>query len=292
MMNSYSSVDGLPVPEPARSSPTCSATSSASTGRVARLRRGRPVDDASPHRGRQGRGGRAGAHGGARPRVARLRLLPRAHSPRADGALDVALVDRAAARVLASKFRLGLFENPTSMPVPRPRCSTRSPSAISPVGPRLDRSCCCATKVTCSRSISSTSAAWPSSVRWPTGSEVYKATTTTRHTPRSSTSKTHAAPRSCRSRAARSRPGRTTRLMSRPWPRSRRRSATGAEIDFELGCDVTGDDRAWIDGAVLAAERADVALVFVGGESGLMPHSTVGEARDASDLGLTACSSN
>src|SRR5205085_11340116 len=31
----------------------------------------------------------------------------------------------------------------------------------------------------------------------------------------------------------------------------------------------------------------DIALVFVGGESGLMPHSTVGEARDAIDLGLT-----
>ena len=50
---------------------------------------------------------------------------------------------------------------------------------------------------------------------------------------------------------------------------------------------MTGDDRSNIDAAALAAERSDVALVFVGGESGLMPHSTVGEARDASDLGLT-----
>jgi beta-glucosidase len=60
-----------------------------------------------------------------------------------------------------------------------------------------------------------------------------------------------------------------------------------AEVDFEVGCAVAGDDRSNIDAAVLAAERSDVALVFVGGESGLMPHSTVGEARDASDLGLT-----
>ena len=52
-----------------------------------------------------------------------------------------------------------------------------------------------------------------------------------------------------------------------------------AEIEYEAGCAVTGDDRSGIEAAVLAAERSDVALVFVGGESGLMPHSTVGEAR-------------
>jgi beta-glucosidase len=60
-----------------------------------------------------------------------------------------------------------------------------------------------------------------------------------------------------------------------------------AEVDFEEGCFVGGDDVSGIGPAVRAAERADVAIVFVGGESGLMPHSTVGEARDASDLGLT-----
>ena len=60
-----------------------------------------------------------------------------------------------------------------------------------------------------------------------------------------------------------------------------------AEVEYEEGCAVTGDDRSGIDPAVRAAERADVALVFVGGESGLMPHSTVGEARDASNLTLT-----
>src|SRR4051812_10395001 len=60
-----------------------------------------------------------------------------------------------------------------------------------------------------------------------------------------------------------------------------------AEVEHEEGCAVTGDDRSGIEPAVRAAERADVALVFVGGESGLMRHSTVGEARDASDLTLT-----
>jgi beta-glucosidase len=53
------------------------------------------------------------------------------------------------------------------------------------------------------------------------------------------------------------------------------------------GCTVTGDDIAGIPDAIDAARDADVAIVLVGGESGLQPHSTVGEARDATDLDLT-----
>ena len=60
-----------------------------------------------------------------------------------------------------------------------------------------------------------------------------------------------------------------------------------AEVEYEEGCAVSGDDRSDLEAAVRVAERADIALVFVGGESGLMPHSTVGEARDASALALT-----
>lgn len=60
-----------------------------------------------------------------------------------------------------------------------------------------------------------------------------------------------------------------------------------AEFVHERGCDVTGEDGSGIEAAALAARGADVALVFVGGRSGLSPKATVGEARDASDLGLT-----
>jgi beta-glucosidase len=63
--------------------------------------------------------------------------------------------------------------------------------------------------------------------------------------------------------------------------------AAGVHVVHEAGCAVTGDDRSGLDAAVAAAQGADVAVVCVGGESGLMPHSTVGEARDATDLGLT-----
>ncbi len=67
------------------------------------------------------------------------------------------------------------------------------------------------------------------------------------------------------------------------------RAAVAAEtrILHARGCDVQSPDPSGIADAVQAAREADVALVFVGGRSGLMPDCTVGEFRDASDLALT-----
>ena len=59
------------------------------------------------------------------------------------------------------------------------------------------------------------------------------------------------------------------------------------EVSHAKGCEVSGDDASGIDAAVAVARRADVALVFVGGRSGLTLACTVGEARDATELGLT-----
>jgi beta-glucosidase len=53
------------------------------------------------------------------------------------------------------------------------------------------------------------------------------------------------------------------------------------------GCAINGDDTSGIGAAVDVAQRADIALVFVGGRSGLVEECTVGEARDAASLGLT-----
>ncbi len=61
----------------------------------------------------------------------------------------------------------------------------------------------------------------------------------------------------------------------------------GVEVAYEKGCEVLGDDRSGIPAAVAAATGADVAVVFVGGRSGLQRSATVGEARDAADLRLT-----
>jgi len=59
------------------------------------------------------------------------------------------------------------------------------------------------------------------------------------------------------------------------------------EVSYAAGCEISGDDAAGIAAAADAARGADVAVVFVGGRSGLTRECTVGEARDASDLGLT-----
>ena len=63
--------------------------------------------------------------------------------------------------------------------------------------------------------------------------------------------------------------------------------STETDIVYAPGCTVLGDDRSGFAAAVEAARQADVALVFVGGKSGLTDDCTCGEARDRADLNLT-----
>jgi beta-glucosidase len=66
------------------------------------------------------------------------------------------------------------------------------------------------------------------------------------------------------------------------------RRALGEDaVRYERGCEVTGADRSGLAAAADLARRASVAVVFVGGRSGLTPSTTVGEGRDATDLRLT-----
>ncbi len=68
-------------------------------------------------------------------------------------------------------------------------------------------------------------------------------------------------------------------------------TADGAPVEVRhvRGCGVTAepDDDAAIAAAVTCATDADLAVVCVGGRSGLTPDATVGEARDATSLDLT-----
>jgi beta-glucosidase len=59
------------------------------------------------------------------------------------------------------------------------------------------------------------------------------------------------------------------------------------EVVHAFGCSVSGPDDSGIGEAADAAAAADVAVVVVAGRSGLGPTCTVGEARDATDLALT-----
>jgi len=67
------------------------------------------------------------------------------------------------------------------------------------------------------------------------------------------------------------------------------RSAVGPSTRLRAarGCDISGDDASELPAAIEAARASEVAIVCVGGRSGLLPEDTSGEFRDASDLGLT-----
>ena len=65
------------------------------------------------------------------------------------------------------------------------------------------------------------------------------------------------------------------------------RAAFGDRVVHERAVPSPATTPSGIAAASTAARGADVAIVFVGGESGLQPHSTVGEARDATSLALT-----
>jgi len=204
-----------------------------------------------------------------------------------DGTLDVAVVDRAVARVLASKFRLGLFEHPY--------VDAASAAAVFDTFPQRDLA-----RRAAARSIvllRNEDALLPldlehigrvavigplaDSERGLQGDYHYPAHTEIVY------ELDDRNPALLPQAGGAFSPG--PHYTPHTTPLAALTTAVGdwAEIDYAIGCDVTGDDRSRIEAAVLAAERSDVALVFVGGESGLMPHSTVGEARDASDLELT-----
>lgn len=67
----------------------------------------------------------------------------------------------------------------------------------------------------------------------------------------------------------------------------RQKVSEGTQVHYAKGCDILGDDTSGFDEAIHAAKRSDVALLFVGGKSGLTDDCTSGEARDLTDLALT-----
>jgi beta-glucosidase len=62
--------------------------------------------------------------------------------------------------------------------------------------------------------------------------------------------------------------------------------SSDTQIHYARGCDITGSDTSGFDEAVAVARQAQVAVVVVGGRSGLTQRSTSGEAADRADIGL------
>ena len=67
----------------------------------------------------------------------------------------------------------------------------------------------------------------------------------------------------------------------------RSRVEGGAKVLYAAGCDVCDGSEDGIARAVDIARKADTVILAVGGKSGLMPDCTCGEMRDSADLRLT-----
>jgi beta-glucosidase-like glycosyl hydrolase len=65
-----------------------------------------------------------------------------------------------------------------------------------------------------------------------------------------------------------------------------RAELSGAEVVYEQGCEVQGDDRSGFAAAVEAAKGAELCVALVGDLAGLFGHGSSGEGCDAEDLSL------
>lgn len=204
-----------------------------------------------------------------------------------DGSVSMDLVDRAVRRALVAKDRLGLFD--------RPYVDAASAAAVfdTPAQRSLARRAACESVVVLTNdgtlpvdpSIGSLAVIGPSadSARLLQGDYHYPAHAEIVY----EGPEVHLLP------GALGTDGIGGRLQAGPYytphvtPLEALRSRYGDRVVHEPGCAVNGDDTSGIPAAAAAASACALALVFVGGESGLQPHSTVGEARDATSLALT-----
>lgn len=60
-----------------------------------------------------------------------------------------------------------------------------------------------------------------------------------------------------------------------------------SEVYYAKGCEILGSDKSGFDEAIDIAKKSDIALLVVGGKSGLIDGYTSGESRDRSSLNLT-----
>lgn len=194
------------------------------------------------------------------------------------GKIDPALVDRAVRRVLAMKFRLGLFENPYGNPAlaaeifdtPAQRSLARQAARESivllknkggllPLKPNLG-----------SIAVIGPNAAAP---RHMIGDYSYASMTDLMDGGQQPPEKT---------RYPEKMPSMESILES-----IRGRVSKDTAVHYAQGCAITGADRSGFAEAVEAVRAADVAVIVAGGRSGLMSGDTCGECNDRASLGLT-----
>jgi beta-glucosidase len=203
----------------------------------------------------------------------------------ADGRVDMALVDRSVARVLRMKFELGLFENPyvdaDAAPAVFDTPEQRRLAA------RIARESIILLKndgdlLPLSKDVKTLAVIGPSadSVRLLQGDYHYPTHQEMAFGP---IAEGDLAPR----------PGDASidarRLfvpMVSVLEGIRRKGGRRTEVLSARGCETLGDSTARFDEAVAVARRSEVAVVVIGGRSGLVEGCTSGESIDRADLGL------
>lgn len=65
-----------------------------------------------------------------------------------------------------------------------------------------------------------------------------------------------------------------------------RQQCPGAQVVYAPGCEIAGTQRSLFDEAVLAAKEADVVILTLGGKYGWGSNCTIGEGIDCDDIGL------
>jgi beta-glucosidase len=207
------------------------------------------------------------------------------------GRLAESVVDDAVERVLAQKFRLGLFERPYVEPPARISYDTRADRAVAreaaargicllkndgilPLDPaRLTRVAVIGPHADDRRLLQG-------DYHYPAHLEIIYARS------EADAVQLGAGPAGLPGQAGSFRPGPYFTEHVTPFE-GLRRALPGAEVVHARGCHVSEADDNDVSSAVDACRNVDVAVVCVGGSSGLLPRSTVGEMRDAANLELT-----
>ena len=208
------------------------------------------------------------------------------------GAVPIGLVDRSVRRLLRMKLALGLFEQPlvdaaaaaTVYQTPAQRRLARRVAQQSIVLLKNDNEL-----LPLDRAIQRLAVVGPTAdvVRLLQGDYSYPAHVEIVYQRSGSRSAGGAADILPRAEAVAFRPGPYFVPMITPLAGIRAALSAASAVRYAKGCEINDDDTSGFAAAVEAAQGADVAIVCVGGKSGLMADCTSGEFRDASHLGLT-----
>ncbi len=200
------------------------------------------------------------------------------------GQIDIALVDAAVSRVLAFKFRLGLFEQPyvdeqrviEVFDTPAQRALAREVARKSMVLLKNEAGLLPLCKQTARIAVIGPNA---DSVRNLMGDYSYPA-----HTETLREAQTLAVFNTAT-------PDHEVQVVDRPVDmisvlEAIRAAVPAADVRYTRGCDVLGDSTAGFAEAVALAQAADVAILVLGDKAGLTEDCTCGEARDRANLNL------